>query len=112
MQKRGTLVLRLILELALSAVLIFSLLSLSRSLGTQQIFVKQSLSQGGALVIQALNKVPGNVVLPYPRDTSDFITRIQGSNFIVIDAEDHKTPFLGRAKAADVQRSKTLYFYK
>ena len=112
MQKRGTLVLRLVFELALSFVIISGLLSISRGLGTQQTFVKQSLEEEGALVMQELQHVPGNIVLRHPRDVSDFIVRLESSEFVVVDTSSRGTTFLGKVNPAVVQNSKELYFYK
>ena len=112
MQKRGTLVLRLVLELALSAVIIFSLLSISKTLGTQQFFAKQSIAEEGALVVQALRTVPGNVVLPLSIDES-FVVRLEDKAVVVEDRiTPRKASFLGSVKPAIVKNSKTLYFYK
>ena len=112
MQKRGTLVLRLVLELALSAVIIFSLLSISKTLGTQQFFVKQSVAEEGALVVQALRTVPGNMVLPFSIDES-LVVRLEDKAVVVEDRiTPRKASFLGNVKPAIVKNSKILYFYK
>src|SRR3989344_5910715 len=81
MQKRGTLVLHLVSELALSFVIISGLLSISRGLGTQQTFVKQGLEEEGALVIQAMQGMPGNLVLRHSRDVSEYIVRLEEREF-------------------------------
>ncbi|HLC74912.1 MAG TPA: hypothetical protein VJH88_03585 [Candidatus Nanoarchaeia archaeon] len=109
MQKRGSFSLRLVLELVLSALLIFSSMSLARGLGTQQFFVKQSIAEESVLIIHALQSLPGNIVFLYPKDMSSYTVQLEDHAVIV---DDKREAFSGAVKPETVSNSKTLYFYK
>jgi len=80
--KRGMLVLKPLLEIVIGMSVVFSLFSISRTLGDQDFYVHYQIAEESALAVDQFAGIQGNVYIKNPRE-SKYPTALAEKEFIV-----------------------------
>jgi hypothetical protein len=113
MKKRGTLVLKPIVELTIAAFVVVSFLGIAKVFGTGEAYLQARYARDGALLTDALVSIPGAGWVSYPTDLSAYTVKLENGRFRVIGDAETSYAF---ASADDVNprelsKPKFTYFF-
>ena len=100
MERRGTLVLKPIVELTIAAFVIVSFLGIAKMYGTGEAFLQERFAREGALFADAFLAVPGVGWVGYLPDVSPYTLQLEHSRFRVVGNAETAHAF---ASADDVE---------
>lgn len=88
MRKRGQLVYKALVTLILSALIVFSFMSAGKAFGSGEAYFKRAVVEDLALLFEQMQALPGDVIVRYPEDLTDFTIRAEGTEVLIFDAAD------------------------
>lgn len=83
MPKRGQLVLKAVIDLIISAAIIFAFPYIGQSFGSGDVYKKEIVAKEIALIIDSLYAYPYDIVVYYEQDLTGFIIEISNDEVIV-----------------------------
>ena len=91
MQKRGQLIFKALFIIIASTIIVVAFLQAGKSFGSQEAFYKIAVAKDIALIIDELYTLPGDIIIEYSNDLSEYTISVKGNTVKVYSTNAGET---------------------